>query len=456
MSDNPFLEPNDDERTVIFRPVPGGRPAAPQMAAAPPPLPPQLDPAPAGAAIGAVVTGQSALVTAATPLLQLLGRLRNVFNPPDAGELRARTIQAVRDFETAGRAAGIPHEVLHPARYALCASVDDVVLHTPWGAASPWVQASLVSTFHQEVISGEGFFTQLAALKRDPARNSMLLELMYLCLSLGYQGQYRLSRHGLAQLEQLREDLYQTIVRLRGAYEQALSPHWQGIDAPYRPARAVVPVWVMAAVAVAVVGLSWLYLSNSLNAASDRSLAAAAAVPPMQLPVLERLPPPRDPPPPRPVAPPAQPEPSAVATAMHRFLQPEIDAQLVTVSENAQTVRVRIFSGGMFEPAKAVVRPDFVSLLERIGDALNAEAGSVLVTGHTDSDPLLRHWPFPSNLELSVARAQAASAIMLHKLQDPHRLTVEGRADTEPVQPNDTDAHKAQNRRIDIILQRRS
>jgi len=80
----------------------------------------------------------------------------------------------------------------------------------------------------------------------------------------------------------------------------------------------------------------------------------------------------------------------------------------------------------------------------------------VLVTGHTDSDPLLRHWPFPSNLELSVARAQAASAIMLHKLQDPHRLTVEGRADTEPVQPNDTDAHKAQNRRIDIILQRRS
>jgi type VI secretion system protein ImpK len=458
--DNPFLEPNDNERTVVFRPVPGGR-----QPAAPPPrdfaAPPRgvvqsqtAEPAPTSEPIGPLATGQSPLVIAATPLLQLLGRLRNVYNPPDAGELRARSIQAIRDFETAGRAAGIPHEVLHPARYALCASIDDVVLHTPWGAASPWVQASLVSTFHQEVVSGEGFFHQLAALKRDPARNLSLLELMYLCLSLGYQGQYRLSRQGPAQLDQLREDLYQTIVRLRAAYEQGLSPRWRGIDAPYRPARAVVPVWVMALVTVAVVTLSWFFLSNRLNAASDDSLTAAAAAPPTQMAQLDRLPPPRDPPPPRPPPPPPS-GPSPTVQALHRFLQPEIDAKLVIVSETPQAIQVRIFNSGLFALGSATVRPDFVSLLERIGEALNEEPGSILVTGHTDNLPI-HTVQFPSNFQLSVARAKAASAVMLHKLRDPARLTSDGRSDSEPIHDNATEAHRAENRRIDVILQRRS
>ncbi|HEX4366303.1 MAG TPA: type VI secretion system protein TssL, long form [Rhodopila sp.] len=477
MSDNPFLEPNDNERTVVFRPVPGGRPvppppardfaappgdfaAPPGRAFAPPPMQ-SAEPAPAGEAIGPLATGQSPLIIAATPLLQLLGRLRNVFNPPDAGELRARSIQAMRDFETAGRAAAIPHEVLHPARYALCASIDDVVLHTPWGAASPWVQASLVSTFHQEVVSGEGFFHQLAALKRDPARNLALLELMYLCLSLGYQGQYRLSRQGPAQLDQLREDLYQTIVRLRAAYEQGLSPRWRGIEAPYRPARAAVPVWVMALVAVAVVTLSWFFLSNRLNAASDNSLAIAAAAPPTGMPALDRLPPLREPPPPvnapppRPVVPPPKPAPSAVVQELYRFLQPEIDRHLVIVTETPQAIQVRIFNSGLFALGSATVRPDFVPLLERIGDALNQEAGSVLVTGHTDDLPI-HTVQFPSNFQLSVARAKAASAVMLRKLHDPRRLTAEGRADSEPIHDNATEEHRAENRRIDIILQRRS
>ena len=459
MSDNPFLEPEDNERTVVFRPVPGGRPAAtpsPPPAAPPPqaaPPPPPATPAAPDEPIGPLTIGQSPLIEAAMPLLELLGRLRNTFSPPDPGELRVRTMQAVRDFETAGRAANIPREVLHPARYALCASIDDVVLHTPWGRASPWVQASLVSTFHQEVISGEVFYQQLTALKREPARNLALLELMYLCLSLGYQGQYRVRPYTPAQLEQVREDLYQTIVRLRPPYEQGLSPHWKGVAAPYRPARAVVPVWVMAAVAVATVALCWVVLSTRLNAASDQVLAQAATMPPAQMPRLERPPPPPIPAP-RPPPPAPAPEPSRVVQSLHRFLQPEIDAHLVTVSETPQMIEVRIFNRGMFALGSAAVRPDFLSLLERIGEALNEEPGAVLVTGHTDNLPI-HTVQFPSNFQLSVARAQAASAVMLQRLHDPTRLTVEGRADSQPIAGNETEDGRAQNRRIDVILQRR-
>ena len=68
---------------------------------------------------------------------------------------------------------------------------------------------------------------------------------MYLCLSLGFQGQYRLSPRGPGELERIREDLYTVITRQRQAVDPALSPHWQGVAAPYKPARAVVPSWVM-------------------------------------------------------------------------------------------------------------------------------------------------------------------------------------------------------------------
>ena len=192
--------------------------------------------------------GLNPLVAAAAPLLQLLGRLRNTYSQPDPGDLRERAIQQIRAFEQTARDGGVPIDQLRPAHYALCASLDDVVLNTPWGSSGGWAARSLVSTFHQEVRSGERFFDLLAQLRQNPGMFLPVLELMYLCLSLGFQGRYRLSPRGPGELDRLREDLYTIIARQRQATDPALAPHWQGVQAPYRPARAALPTWVMGAV----------------------------------------------------------------------------------------------------------------------------------------------------------------------------------------------------------------
>ena len=106
-----------------------------------------------------------------------------------------------------------------PAHYALCASLDDVVLNTPWGSTGAWAARSLVSTFHEEVRGGEGFFDVLGQLRQNPGAFLPVLELMYLCLSLGFRGQYRLSPRGPGELDRLREDLYAIIARQRQAAE---------------------------------------------------------------------------------------------------------------------------------------------------------------------------------------------------------------------------------------------
>src|SRR5262249_33765736 len=141
MSDNPFAEPEDDNRTVI-RPNPGRRrPPSPEPAGkASDEHPPKQDatgkqPAILTEGTENISTGSDALTAAASPLLQLMARLRNTASPPDSGDLYQRTVQQIRVFEQEAREKGIPLDQLRPAHYALCASLDDVVLNTPWGSS---------------------------------------------------------------------------------------------------------------------------------------------------------------------------------------------------------------------------------------------------------------------------------------------------------------------------------
>jgi type VI secretion system protein ImpK len=149
MSDNPFAEPEDDNRTVI-RPTPGRRrtPATEHPTVARSEPPPQEAPAQRATAPAEgtedIAVGSDVLAAAAAPLLQLMARLRNTASPPDSGDLYQRTVRQIRVFEQEARDKGVPLEQLRPAHYALCASLDDVVLSTPWGSSGTWGQRSLV------------------------------------------------------------------------------------------------------------------------------------------------------------------------------------------------------------------------------------------------------------------------------------------------------------------------
>ena len=72
------------------------------------------------------------------------------------------------------------------------------------------------------------------------------------------------------------------------------------------------------------------------------------------------------------------------------------------------------------------------------------------MVGYTDDQPI-RTVAFPSNFQLSQARAQAAAAV-IGAGADPGRLSAEGRADADPVASNDTPEGRERNRRIEVIL----
>ncbi|MGO4728589.1 MULTISPECIES: type VI secretion system protein TssL, long form [unclassified Inquilinus] len=454
MSDNPFAEPDDDERTVI-RPIPGGRPApAAARPAASTALQTDAGEAPAEAPGAGVEfaelppVGVSPITAAAAPLLSLLARLRNVFTVPDPAALRDSTIQEMRRFEKALRDQSLPMEQIRLSHYALCASIDDVVQNTPWGSRGPWADASLVSTFHQEVRSGERFFDLLGQLRQNLGMFLPVVELMYLCMSLGMQGRYRLTARGPAELDRVREETYVAIMRQRQPVERGLSVHWKGVTAPYRPLRSLLPVWVAALLGIGFVVLLYVLLSYGINGASDRLFDAARSLPPGQMPTIERTAPPKPlPPAPRPVA--------SELDKLAGFLAPEIKQGLVTIAGTDAVPIVRILNLGMFKSGSATVEAQYLPILTRIGTALRTEPGAVDVVGYTDNQPI-HTVQFPSNFQLSLARAKAAATVISGGIDDPSRLTPSGRADENPIAANDTPDGRQQNRRIEVVLHRKS
>lgn len=395
--------------------------------------------------------GGDALAAAAAPLLQLMARLRNTASPPDSGDLRERTVRQIKIFERQSRDNGVPLEQLRPAHYALCASLDDVVLNTPWGSSGTWSERSLVSTFHQEVRSGERFFDVLKQMCDNPGRFLPVVKLMYLCMSLGFIGQYRLSRRGVGDINRIREETYAVIARQQqAAADPELAPHTKGVDAPYRPARIRVPLWVAASAGLGIVAALFVWFSMGLNAASDEVYARLQAAAPAHMPTITRAPivEPQQ----APTPPPPPPEPT-VLDRLRKFLQPEIEQGLVEVTGTVGQPLVRITGRGMFASGSATVEPGFKPLLDRIGLALKEERGTVRVIGYTDDQPI-RTIAFPSNFQLSAARALAAGKIMAANIGDASRLSAEGRADADPIASNSTPEGRERNRRIEVVLNR--
>jgi type VI secretion system protein ImpK len=380
------------------------------------------------------------------PLLQVLARLRTTAHQPDPANLYERTARALRGFEQQARDAGVPQEQIRAAHYALCVSLDDVVLNTPWGPASDWAKRPLATALHQDPSQGGRFFELLARLRQDAAKFMPVIEIMYLCLSLGFMGRYRTDPKGAMELNRIRAETC-ALVTAQKSLGPELSGHWQGIAAPYQRARGGVPVWVGYAAALAACGLLFVWVSRSLNAASDAQYAQMLAASPSHMPAITRAAFVHPPPPP-----PAPPEPT-VLDRLQSALKTDIATGIVTVTGTPATPVIRVSNRIGFAEGSATLQPVLTGVFERIGAALRDHPGKVAVIGYTDNQPI-HTVQFPSNFQLSTARAKAAAAAIARTIGDPARLSAEGRADADPIASNATADGRAQNRRIEIVLHR--
>ena len=442
--DDPFATGGDESERTIIRPTPGGR--RPDVDVVPATSPrPIIAPEPAPVSKG---VGLNPLEAAAEPLLGLIMRLKNTSSHPNPEQLRRQMIEEIKAFTANARSAGLPEKTVFRARYVLCTTLDEVVLNTPWGRASEWSENSLLVTFHNETWGGEKFFELLDAIILDPRKNLDLLELMYLCLAFGFQGRYRLLDNGRSRLDEQRERTYNAIRTARGEFERDLSPHWRGSIEQQNPLIRYVPLWVVAAVAAALLLAAYAIFGWLLNSNSDPVFTALGDIRDETVAMVRRNGVPVAPPP---VKPQVKSDLTRVSQDLRTFLAPQIRQGQVEVIEAADRTTIRIQGDGLFDSASANIKSAYLPLLTQIGKELNTVQGKVLVTGHTDNLPI-HTLQFPSNWHLSKARADSVVKLLAAVSNNPSRFISEGRADSEPVAPNNTPQGRALNRRVDIIL----
>ena len=290
--DNSTEYPGDDDKT-IFIPRPSGRGPA-SMAASPPsapsPSPPPSPPLNYGNPhLHAFTTsGVNPLVSAAASLLALPPQFLSMVSHSDVAGLRNQVLEEIKTFENNARLMAINPDVTYTSRYILCTCIDEAVLNTIWGSSSTWASQSLLSTLHNETSGGETFFVILDKLLRDPNASLDLIELMFICISLGFKGSYAVMDRGHEKLEELRNIVFEHIRRRRGEFPQELSPHWQSQSGERTSLRHFIPLWVVAAVASALLLVIFIGFTMVLDETADpvyEALEAIANSPTVDLPI---------------------------------------------------------------------------------------------------------------------------------------------------------------------------
>ncbi len=440
-SDNPFGDGDTDK--TLLRPSPGGR-----FRAAPPPEPAlavqsRVPLRSAEASVALQGDDSNPLLAASTPLIALAGELRKTAQQDNPSDLFNEVMLEIQRFEQHARNASIPAEVVLAARYTLCTLLDEVVLGTPWGGRSVWAEKTLLSTFHNDGWGGEKVFQLIDRTKPDPVANIDLLELFYVCLSLGFEGKYRLNERGRVTLDAIRTELYQLIRMHRGEHESALSPCWQGVVDQRAKLAKYVPLWLLGLILVGVSLLAYTGILYRLNGLSDPVMVELASLG-KHIPKMTEL---------------RARQPVAITPAAERIqkipglrtlLAAQVSQGLLEIVDVPGGTRVVLHGDGLFGSGLARINPQRMALLEQVGNALSGLPGQILITGHSDDVPI-RTLRYPSNWHLSKARAESVSAVLADQVS-PGRLVAEPRAENEPLVANDSPANRARNRRVEVTL----
>lgn len=193
------------------------------------------------------------LIDVATPLLGLSLRVKTLSDCSNIDDIYRQTIEEITTIEIELTENGYDHAVIMAYRYILCAFLDEAVMGTAWGSASIWAEHSMLSRFHDETWGGEKVFSILSRLENEPKRYKNLLEFIFHCLILGFEGKYGVVEKGAMEREKVIRKLYEQLKILDD--ESAIRPLSSAtnhvVQSKYK-LRHQIPIWSVFAIFILI------------------------------------------------------------------------------------------------------------------------------------------------------------------------------------------------------------
>jgi type VI secretion system protein ImpK len=477
MSGNDPFDPFGQNERTIIRPNPGGRaPQQPGGAAPQQPQPPQQPPQqpaavgyqpPHAQSVTLSMPGANPLLSAAGPLLDLLGRLRNAMTMATFTDLKTSIARAIDSFEAEATRRGAEQAHLMIAKYALCATADDIVQNLPGEDRHVYTADPMTGRYFGDRLGGTRFYENLQKLLQNPGANYDLLELKYACMALGFEGMHRTSQQGIVGVQKIMREVHQAMRAVMPGAGWAISPRWQGMDLGRRSIGMQIPFWAVLALALLLLAGLFFVLRMLL---ADQTTALATEVRglhPTNDIQIAREAYAREAPPPPPPPPPAAVVDHGQLERIQKALASEIAAgKLEARYLDANYIIVRLPNELLFASGKADVTSAFkTGLAPRIGEMFKAETallskkgfqhGRVIAIGHSDAQPLGATSRWASNYELSKARAKSVMDAILAYAPDGLRTLADGRGADDPVcTPAEDPGCWPRNRRVELLIER--
>lgn len=198
----------------------------------------------------------------AKPILTLMIQVRNAIEMPQVIKLHQQFVEEINHFIKTLEQSGLPAFQIECAAYCLCAAIDEAVLATDWGTQSIWVQKSLLSMLRSDTLGGEKFYLIAARLAEEPRKNIQSIELIYVLLSLGFEGQYYGQKQSIRN--EIKDRLYHIIWQERGKISKRLSPNWFDQYIVENSIRKKKKIKLVSIASASVLGLLYIIYSISL------------------------------------------------------------------------------------------------------------------------------------------------------------------------------------------------
>jgi type VI secretion system protein ImpK len=177
--------------------------------------------------------------------------------------LKSRIIEMFNKFENNARIIGIDNEKVRLAKFALVAFLDETIISSEWPAKDEWLTEPLQIKLFDTFNAGEEFYTNMSNLRQRTNANKDVLEIYYLCLSLGFKGKYQLqSPENLRRIIddfnlELHPEAYQSI--------DILSPNGKPKQSIVQNVKTGLPLWVYPVCAIVILIIFYIIVSFTIS-----------------------------------------------------------------------------------------------------------------------------------------------------------------------------------------------
>lgn len=162
------------------------------------------------------VSNDNPYLSLAKPLFRQIDILLHTYEVKDITEIHTLLRKLCDDFVEECAYLKLDNSQVMIVRYLVCTFMDELICTTYWGKEHNWAHESLLNFYYQETYGGEKFFQLLTKMLPTPASNIHILECMYVCIALGFEGKYRIHAKGKMELDAIRDNLFKQIKSYHG------------------------------------------------------------------------------------------------------------------------------------------------------------------------------------------------------------------------------------------------